>query len=587
MTSAGSSPAAAQFPSAASYAHFLYSRLLHQQGAHRRALDELRLGLATDDGNPFLMTVMAEEYARLSELERATAQLQKVIEQSPDYAPAQLLLGRVLLEANHGARAKVHLQRAIRLRPRDLEAYLVLTQLMLDEGRVEDAVRVVEELGRALPGDPVGFRRLGLALAERGDLLRAERLLRRAVERDPGDQESWMTLARAAEAGGRGSEALVAYGRALQRDPDNGEVLLAAGRLSLKMGDEVAAKAHFERLISLSRDPERVVKVAFSWLAVNRPAQAAEVLESGRRDTDEPRLHFYTGLVRERLRDFSRAAEAYAQVPEQLAGLYDEARLHRAVCVSSLGEHTKALELFRGLHEERPDLPGLDVAWARASERAGQHKEAEVLLVRALAQDPSSDSYEAFIGFAARHGRTDEAVAFIKALWVRQPDSDTLRFALASALERQGAWREAIELVRGVLVGNPRHAAAMNFLGYTLANRGDDLEEAERWVRKALESAPGSAAYLDSMGWVLFKKNEPERAADFLERAVRENGDEPTLLEHLGEVQARLNRRDKAIESWSRALELLEVNPDAAERTTQRAELERKLKSLTNRSAGR
>ncbi len=59
------------YPSAASYAHFLQARLLHHEGDHKSALDELRLALASDDGNPYLLTQIAEEYARLSELERA------------------------------------------------------------------------------------------------------------------------------------------------------------------------------------------------------------------------------------------------------------------------------------------------------------------------------------------------------------------------------------------------------------------------------------------------------------------------------------------------------------------------------------
>ena len=59
------------YASSASYAHYLRARIAHLSGEHRRALDELRLALATDPGNPFLVTSLAEEYARLSELDRA------------------------------------------------------------------------------------------------------------------------------------------------------------------------------------------------------------------------------------------------------------------------------------------------------------------------------------------------------------------------------------------------------------------------------------------------------------------------------------------------------------------------------------
>ena len=57
--------------SSGSYAHYLRARVAEDSGDHRRALDELRLALATDEGNPFLTTELAKQYARLSELDRA------------------------------------------------------------------------------------------------------------------------------------------------------------------------------------------------------------------------------------------------------------------------------------------------------------------------------------------------------------------------------------------------------------------------------------------------------------------------------------------------------------------------------------
>src|SRR5689334_16573166 len=99
------------YSSAASYAHFLQARLRYHEGDHRGTVDELRLALASDDGNPFLQTELAEQFARLSELDRAEAVLKKVLEKSPEYAPAQLLMGRVLFEGQKFTRSKVHLNK--------------------------------------------------------------------------------------------------------------------------------------------------------------------------------------------------------------------------------------------------------------------------------------------------------------------------------------------------------------------------------------------------------------------------------------------------------------------------------------------
>jgi tetratricopeptide (TPR) repeat protein len=567
-------------PSAASYAHFLKARLSSHDGQHRVAVDELRLALATDDGNSYLMTQLAEQLARVSELERAEAQLKRVIEKAPDYAPAQLLMGRVLLEAQKTARAKAHLAKAIKLRPTDSDAYLVLTQLWLEQGRVDEAIKVIEELGGAVPGEPVGYRRLGLALAERGEGARAEKLLLKAVDRDPGDAEAWVALGRIFETSSRADAAMGAYDRALERDPDRGEVLLLAGRLALKRAGPNDAKPYFDQLLSVSSEAESVVKVAFSYLAVNALPQAADLLDSARKRGDEPRLHFYAGLVLERLKRWKLAADAYSGVAESAGDLSLEARLHGAVCQSMLGQHRAALESLERLATTRPTLGGLTGAYGRALERAGQTKEAEMVLLRGFTKGASSDVVEALLGLYERAGRLQDAVALFSGAVARHPKEDTVVFALAAALDKKGDWAQAIELVRGLIDTNPAHSAALNFVGYTLAEHGGDLSEAERLVRKALETKPDSAAYLDSLGWVLFRKGEWNEAVTTLERAVAEAPDEVALLEHLGDALAKTKETTKARAAYARVVELLKADPEMADRKTQRVDVERKIKLL-------
>jgi tetratricopeptide (TPR) repeat protein len=568
------------FPSAASYAHYLRARLAHHDGDHKVALDELRLALASDDSNPYLMTELAEQYARSSELDRAELQLKRVIERYPEYQPAQLLMGRVLYEGQKTTRARTHLLRAIKLKPNDPDAYLVLTQLWLDQGRTEDAMKVVEELGVAVPGDPVGFRRLGLALAERGDGTRAEKLLTRAVERDPGDIESWATLGRIYEANGQNQRALDSWEKALERDPENREVLLNAGRLALRMKKNAEARAYFDEVLSQGRDPEMAVKVSFSYLAAHQLAQAADVLDQARMSGVEPRLHFYAGLVHERVRAFQKAADAFDAVPKGLGDVSFEARVHRAMCLSQLGQHKQALEVLKKVQEERPDLPGIEPALARTQERSGDLKSAELTLVRALAKGGSNELLEALAGFYSRQKRLNDAVALLNGAVAKNPNDDAMIFALATIYEKKGEWQKAVDRLKPVVERHPDNAQALNFMGYTIATNGGDLDEAEKYVKRALDEKPDSPAFLDSLGWIQFKKNKLDDAADLLERAVDGSPDEVTLLEHLGEVSLKLGRKPRAQECFTRAIELLTANPDDAERPSQKSDLERRLKSL-------
>lgn len=584
---ADSRPEVDRHVSPASYAHFLRARLLHNQGDHRRAAQELQLALATDEGNSFLLTLLAEEYARLSDMDKAERELRRVIERTPDYYPAQLLIGRLLLEGQRLTRAKLHLRRAIALRPQDPDAYLVLAQLELEQGQADGAIRVVEELSRALPGESSGFKRLGLAFAERSDWVRAEQMLTRALAQDPGDYDCWLTLAQVHEATERLADAERAYSRAVEREPESREALLGAGRLALKREALADAKAYFDQLLSLSDDPENVVKVAFSYLAARHVARASEVLDSAKAARQsEPRLSFYSGLVHEKLRQHSRAADAYGEVPRN-SDLFHEARLRRAGSLSLMGQTARALDLLRRGLDEKPDYLALYPAYARVLERAGEPRRAESFLRNALRTHPAPEVFEALAALYERQGRLGEAILLLTDAVTARPGDEMLLFTLGAVYERQGEIEKSLEQMRAVLAVNPDNSAALNFIGYTLAEAGRDFEEAERLLTRALEIKPDNGAYMDSLGWVYFRQGDFERAVDILERAAALAPGEPVINEHLGDAYSEVERRDRAAEAYRRALDALAASGDLEEARKRRPAIERKLKILSTESAGR
>ncbi len=575
------------YASSASYTNFLQSRLRHNVGDHRGSADALRLALATDDGNPLLLTRLGEEYARMGDLTRAERELRRAVLRSPAYYPAHVLLGRVLLESKRFARARLHLRRAMTLKPREPEAYLVLAQLHMETGAPDEAVKAVDALAQALPGEASGYQRLGLALAERGDAARAERLLVEAAARAPGDVEVLTALARLYEDSGRPAQAEAALARALERDPDSREVLLAAGRVALKAGSVVRARAYFDRLLSLSSEPETPVRVAFSYLAAREPSAAAEVLEAARRGAPgEPRLAYYAGLVHERMRRFADAAAAFAGVPPE-SDVHGDARLRRARSLSLLGEHTHALRLYRAAMQDAPDDLDVRIQFARALERGGSPGRAEAVLREGLEAGPSAALYDALAATLHRQERGREALRLLREAVARFPRDVELLYVLGAAHERQGDVNGALARMRAVLAVSPDHAAALNFLGYLLAQTGQHLDEAERRVRRALELRPETGAYLDSLGWVYFRRGDYARAVESLERASMLAPDEPVILEHLGDAYQRASRVDDAEAVWRRALEVLALDPESAEPPGQRAALERKLKALPTRAPDR
>ena len=78
---------------------------------------------------------------------------------------------------------------------------------------------------------------------------------------------------------------------------------------------------------------------------------------------------------------------------------------------------------------------------------------------------------------------------------------------------------------RDVLAADPENAGAMNYLGYMFADRGIRLDEAQQLISKALDLEPGNGAYEDSLGWVYYRQNKLDQAADELRLAVDKVGE--------------------------------------------------------------
>jgi tetratricopeptide (TPR) repeat protein len=575
------------FSSSASYAHFLKSRIYQLSGQHRLALNELRLALATDEGNPFLVVAIAEEYAHGGDLDRAEKTLEKLLETSGSYVPAHLMLGRVLAEAGKRDRARVHFKRAVRLEPAKADAWLALAELEVDAGRGDQALAAVESMARAYPGDSKGFRMLGSLFGERGDTARAERALRRAVELDHRDHEAWALLAQAHDRADRYAAAEDAYSRALAEDPENLDLLLAAGRVALKIDALERARVWFERVLALSDDPEVAVRVTFAYLAADRPEDATEVLDRARRrGVQEPRLGYYAGLIYEKLRQFERAAAAYGEVPRS-SDLYVDSQIRRGNALSLARAHPRAAETFRKLLGERPDQPEVHRGYARALERSGALREAERVLRRAADRWRLPEMYEALAANLQRQGRAAEAVKLLEEAVAQKPDETSLRLGLAAAYERDGKVDESLSQLRAILEGNPDDPQVLNFIGYLLAENGRDLDGAERMVRRALELKPDTGAYLDSLGWVYFQRGAISQALQLLEQAAALEPDEAVIADHVGDAYRRMDLKAQAARWYRNALEALQRADDPLYARGLRSRVERKLKALSIGSASR
>jgi Flp pilus assembly protein TadD len=136
--------------------------------------------------------------------------------------------------------------------------------------------------------------------------------------------------------------------------------------------------------------------------------------------------------------------------------------------------------------------------------------------------------------------------------------TETFYYQLGVAQERSGSFEDAERTFRKCLQMAPEDAETLNYLGYSWADRGVNLEEARALIEKAVKLKPEEPAYLDSLAWVLYKLKQPQAALVPMEKAVRLSDKTPdaTLFDHLGDIRAASGDAAGAREAWRKALEL-------------------------------
>ena len=142
----------------------------------------------------------------------------------------------------------------------------------------------------------------------------------------------------------------------------------------------------------------------------------------------------------------------------------------------------------------------------------------------------------------------DEAVGQI-------PDSVPILYTRALLAAELG-WVDVAERdLREIIARQPENAAALNALGYTLADQTQRYEEAEALIRQAYILQPNEASIIDSMGWIAYRRGRLQEAEEFLRRAWKIDRN-PEIAAHLGEVLWMSGKKDEAVRAWRDAQEI-------------------------------
>lgn len=509
---------------------------------------------------------------RIGRYDKAIASFKALVEMKEDKPGIHhFLLASAQYRKDDLENAERNLDRYFESNERSANSLQLLGDIYRAKGKPSEVPTRLEELAED-SGDASKIRLfLGSFLVEQGDAEKAKEVFNQVIA-DTGDADAHLGLVRV---------------DILSRDAD-----------SLKKSVSKALRARIQY-------PELVV---LRPLITNDPEFAKSVVESAIKSADDsgndPTALFFYGEIAQELEllaeeeqllkatlDLNPAPRMMAECMNRLAFNYllrnefgKSAEAYRGLlAVRGLPENQQVVALWRLSQAElrndnysesvraaeaalkmRPQNPELTYQLGWAQLLADQTVESERNLKAAMKLSDEDNELEIRSGMMlaalySQERRWKDGIQIYEDLLkipeVAPPIGRRIRTSLSNAYVQVGDLANGERILEEVYESSPDDIGVNNDLGYLYADQNKNLEQAEKMIRIAVAAEPDNRAYLDSLGWVLYRLEKYEEALEALNKA---NSDpeyrDSTIIEHLGDVYSAMGEKAKAKKTWEEAL---------------------------------
>jgi tetratricopeptide (TPR) repeat protein len=510
--------------SACAYFYFLWGKSAESEERFEEALEAYEKALVCDPGADYVSQKLAILLVNMGKKEQAVVLLEKMIADEPANIGHRLLLGNVYSSMGRGREARAVYEAALQIAPDDTQAMLMLGALYARDREYVQAQKILERLVQVDDKSYAGYSYLAKLYREMNFYDKSLATYEKAL------QLNWSPMlayeaADLYEYRERYDEAIAIYKRLLEEDEANTKVRGRLSRLYLIQGKVEEALNELRELKNYT-DDTAVVDLAI-----------------GRVLLDEKR--------------FAEAIELFEQMLAQEEN-QDVARSMLALTYYESGDTGKAKDILAEVPVTSKDYENsiLMLAQILLDEKDTQRAEALLRNVIAGADTRRPTFYFLLAGLLREQGDIAGGREIYEQAVQAFPGNERVYFEYALYLERLGELDAALAKMEQVLAINPDEPYALNFVGYSWAERNMNLEKALEYVKKAVALKPEDGFVRDSLGWVYYKMGRYAEAVTELEAAVAMQPDDPTIQEHLGDAYQKTGQLEKAVAAYEKAVNL-------------------------------
>lgn len=446
-----------------------------------------------------------------------------------------------MVEANQLLPAFDHAQYlALQNEASGLDAIAARAVQINDPGMTQALEQHYLELSKSEPNHVPLLIGLSLLQQQTGKLDQALANTLQAQKVDPDSFQATAQEIRVLQQMGREQEALAKLGAMVERYPGNQRLRLQYARSLIKVDVEAAEEQFLALLAANPSDPDINLTVALIQYELNKYSEAkSHFLLLAQGGKHKSTAHAYLGRI-------------------LLSEGNPTAAMRHLQQVEPGSEYLPSLAKITDIYIAEGDS---DAAWnylRQASKQADLDLEASegITLLQSSVLN--------------RAGKVNSAIEHLSDALSAKPESPNLLYARAMLYGQEDQLTAAEADLKQVIQMAPDNAAALNALGYTLADRTNRIEEAYDYIKRAYEISPNDPAVIDSMGWVQYRRGNYEQALVLLKQAFKAMPDDE-IAAHLGEVLWVTGDQQLARDVWQQGLR---INPKSLVIQTTKERLE-------------
>ena len=487
--------------SSASMHHFLVGQLAYGAEDFETALSNFeQASELAQEPAPLVHSRLAELNLRFGKVDEALEYARKAVEEEPTESSARLLYAGILEGVGREAEAEPIYRELIREFPDQFDAYVLLSNSYLKRKKVEEAVATLRTLLSRNPNEILARYYLGQAYEKGGKLDLAEQEYKAVTAVDSERSNAVPDLLRVYLLQKKAEEAKALCNEVLKKDPNNVLARKALGHLMLGEQNLDAALEHLK------------------------------VVEGAEEDASDTR--FKIALIQMGKQNFKEAMRELNLVLAKNPA-HDEARYYLASMYAGGGRRKEAITELRQIQSSSEIYVRSRTFLAFVLRQVGDFAGAEKAIREAYTRAPTDSQVVLYYVLVLRdQGESGDAAEVLRKAIAVDPKNEKYVFNLALVEHDLGNEDETVRLMERTLEINPTNSDALNYLAYSLIERGGDLSRAEKLVGEALRLRPADSFYLDTLGWLYFKLGRLGDAEATLAKAVSTSSEDIVIVEH-------------------------------------------------------